>query len=212
MNVQAAYTEWATIYDTNKNRTRDLEIAVGQSILADKLFAHILELGCGTGKNSVWLAPKCQRLTSVDLTESMLDVARTKVSAPHAKFVQADLLEPKWTFATGLVDLVTFSLVLEHIPELAPIFANVDALLAPGGYVYIGELHPFKQYAGTKACFKTDSGAEQIVTCFTHHTSDFVGAAKAVGWQLETMDEFFDDNDRTQIPRILGLLFRKAQA
>ncbi|EQC29338.1 hypothetical protein SDRG_13007 [Saprolegnia diclina VS20] len=215
MNVQAAYSQWATIYDTNANKTRDLETLVGQRFLLEEqmTFEHVLELGCGTGKNSTWLAPATRRLTSVDLTASMLAVARTKVPASHVQFLQGDLLAPSWdAFASpSSVDVVTFSLVLEHIEHLDPIFGKVNHVLRPGGLVYIGELHPFKQYAGTKACFETEDGTKQIVSAFTHHVSDFVSAAQACGWTVERLGEFFDNDDRRTVPRILGLLFRKPQ-
>ncbi|OQS01998.1 hypothetical protein THRCLA_05590 [Thraustotheca clavata] len=207
MSVQEAYTQWSTIYDTNENPTRDLEGIGGKKLLEKLTFQHILELGCGTGKNSKWLVNKCKKLTAVDFTESMLVIARSKL--PNVEFLQADLLNP-WHFAQlNSVDLVTFSLVLEHIEDLAPIFTKVNQVLKPGGYVYIGELHPFKQYSGSKACFDKGNGKE-VVTCFTHHTSDFINQAFVHGWQLERFEELFDDNNRQRIPRILSMLFRKS--
>lgn len=100
------------------------------------------------------------------------------------------------------------SLVLEHIEDLEPVFRDVAKSLHPGGYVYIGELHPFKQYTGTKARFDTENG-RQIVECFIHNISDFNLAAKKNGLILVDIDEYFDSNDRKEIPRILTMLFRK---
>ena len=77
-----------------------------------------------------------------------------------------------------------------------------------GGYVYVGELHPFKQYTGSKARFETAEGV-QVVTCFNHHVSDFTEAAQKNGFVVETIQEFFDDGDRSTIPRILAILLRK---
>ena len=76
-----------------------------------------------------------------------------------------------------------------------------------GGYLYIGELHSFKQYTGTKARFETENGL-QIVTCFNHHVSDFVFAAKENGFEVRDLTEYFDDGDRSNIPRILTLLLQ----
>ena len=87
-------------------------------------------------------------------------------------------------------------------------FANVAAVLKPGGYLYISELHPFKQYNGSKARFDTAEGT-QVVTCFNHHITDFTNAAKANGFNLVSMNEYFDEDDRGTIPRLLTLLFRK---
>ncbi|MCY7309591.1 MAG: SAM-dependent methyltransferase, partial [Chitinophagaceae bacterium] len=74
--------------------------------------------------------------------------------------------------------------------------------------VYISELHPFKQYAGSKARFETENGL-QIVDCFTHHISDFVQAGKKNGLTLVDIKEHFDDDNRNEIPRILVILLKK---
>ena len=207
MNVQNAYNEWAGQYDTNLNKTRDLEAAVLRAQLGKLSFHSCLEIGCGTGKNSVWLASKTVRLVAVDFSEEMLAKAKEKISLDHVQFVQADIQEP-WHFAQQQFDLVSFSLVLEHIEDLTAIFKKVSDCLTLHGHVYIAELHPFKQYSGSKARFETAAGT-QIVTCFNHHVSDFTNAAKQAGLELVDLQEYFDDQDRNQIPRILQLLFRK---
>ncbi|HTH29905.1 MAG TPA: methyltransferase domain-containing protein, partial [Lacibacter sp.] len=113
-----------------------------------------------------------------------------------------------WTFATRQYDLVGFSLVLEHIELLQPVFEKAATVLKPGGYLYISELHPFKQYSGSKARFETENGT-QVVTCFNHHITDFIDAAQQANMQLVNMKEYFDDDDRNNIPRLLTLLFIK---
>lgn len=205
--VQQAYNSWAQQYDSNENKTRDLEARSLRETLAPLSFEHCLEIGCGTGKNTVWLLEKAATVTAVDLSEEMLNKAKEKITSPAVTFVQADITRP-WTFATNAYDLVGFSLVLEHIEYLQPVFANVAAVLKPGGYLYISELHPFKQYNGSKARFETAEGT-QVVTCFNHHITDYTEAATTNGFNLVSMNEYFDDGDRKSIPRLLTLLFRK---
>ncbi|MBL7813372.1 MAG: methyltransferase domain-containing protein [Saprospiraceae bacterium] len=207
MNVEQAYNVWANQYDTNHNKTRDLEAISLRETLNPFAFKHCLEIGCGTGKNTEWLVTKAELVTSVDLSDEMLAKAREKVRTDNVQFFKADITEG-WSFAQDNYDLVVFSLVLEHIEDLDSIFEKIASILAPTGRVYIGELHPFKQYAGSKARFETEEG-QQIVTCFNHHVSDFVQAAQAHSLHIETLSEYFDDNDRTHLPRILTLLFRK---
>ncbi len=207
MNVKEAYNYWSQQYDTNENKTRDLEAISLRKTLADFSFNSALELGCGTGKNTEWLATKTQQLTSVDFSEEMLAKAKDKIRSQRVTFHQADLTE-EWTFATQNYDLVTFSLVLEHIEDLELIFKKVAQVLTDGGYLYVSELHPFKQYSGSKARYETDEGV-QIVPCFTHHISEFTEAAHKQGFEIVSLNEYFDDQDRTSVPRILTLLFRK---
>jgi ubiquinone/menaquinone biosynthesis C-methylase UbiE len=207
MNVQNAYNEWADQYDTNLNKTRDMEALVLRETLGSLVFSSCLEIGCGTGKNTVWLQTKATQVVAVDFSEEMLSKAKEKISQPNVQFLQADINEP-WHFVQQPFDVVSFSLVLEHIEDLTAIFKKVAEALSPNGHVYIAELHPFKQYSGSKARFETAAGT-QVVTCFNHHVSDFVIAAKKAGLELVGIDEYFDDQDRNQIPRILQLLFRK---
>ena len=205
-NVQAAYNQWAEQYDTNQNRTRDLEAISLRETLAIRDLGDVLEIGCGTGKNTKWLVTKAASILSVDLSEEMLSKARQKVTDPKAVFVQADITAP-WVFAAGRAfDTVVFSLVLEHIQDLEMVFSKLCTVVRKGAVVYIGELHPFKQYAGTKARFETDEGT-QVVTCFNHHISDFTNAASAHGFKLQHVQEYFDDGDKQSIPRILTLCF-----
>ncbi|MFD2513697.1 class I SAM-dependent DNA methyltransferase [Pontibacter locisalis] len=207
MSTQQAYNSWASQYDTNKNRTRDLEGQALRTVLADVPFLNCLEIGCGTGKNTAWLEQKAVHVTAVDLSEEMLERAKEKVNVEKVTFVQADITQ-EWYFVTQPYDLVSFSLVLEHIEQLGPVFSNVAKALKAGGYVYIGELHPFKQYLGTKARFDTEEGRQEV-ECYTHHVSDFVRSGRQHGLKLVDLDEHFDDNDRSGVPRILTILLQK---
>ena len=215
MNTRQAYDSWASQYDTNANRTRDLEGEALRRVLADVAFDTCLEIGCGTGKNTVWLVKKAQCVTAVDLSEQMLAKARAKINSSQVvptrvQFKVADITQ-EWSFRDSHYDLVTFSLVLEHLDDLAPVFQAAAQSLNVGGYVYVGELHPYKQYLGSKARFDTPEGT-QVVECFNHHVSDFVRAAETHGLALADLQEHFDDHDRSTTPRILTLLFRQAAA
>ncbi|MEO8591554.1 MAG: methyltransferase domain-containing protein [Flavobacteriales bacterium] len=207
MDTRTAYDEWAGQYDTNLNRTRDLEAQALRWTLAGINPDRCLEIGCGTGKNTAWLATQCAQITAVDFSTGMLERAREKITSDRVEFVQADIIQP-WTFASGDYDLVTFSLVLEHIADLDRVMRETARVLRPGGQVYIGELHPFKQYNGTKARFESEQGT-QVVPCFDHHVSDFTQAALRAGLRVLDIQEYFDDDARDTVPRILALLLAK---
>lgn len=207
MNVKDAYNNWAAQYDTDLNKTRNLEAVSLRQTLSNIDFTSCLEIGCGTGKNTEWLAANAKEVVAIDLSEEMLNKARDKTYKGSVSFLQFDMNET-WDFTNRQFDIVVFSLVLEHIKDIDNIFNKVSEKIKPGGYLYIGELHPFKQYTGSKAKFETDKGT-QLVTCFTHHISDFTKAANKNGFQIILIDEFFDDNDKSSVPRILTLLFKR---
>lgn len=207
MDTRKAYDTWASQYDTNNNKTRDLEGRALRASLAAIPFDNVLEIGCGTGKNTIWLIEKAKEVTAIDLSDEMLARAKEKITSHKVRFKQADIIFP-WTFSDKHFDLITFSLVLEHIYNLDHVFKEASKSLKPGGHVYIGELHPYKQYAGTKARFDTEEG-KQVVECFDHHISDFSQTAIKHGLKLVDLNEFFDSNERTDIPRILTIILKK---
>lgn len=207
MDTQQAYNKWSETYDEVVNRTRDLEGKVFRKLLSGINSERVLEVGCGTGKNTSWLVDNSKNICAIDLSEQMLAKARSKITSEKVRFIQADINQP-WIFSNEKFDLITFSLVLEHIRNLDHIFREAYHLLNENGSVYVGELHPFKQYSGSKARFETDNGIH-VVECFNHHIFDFVESAEKAGLKLEKLEECFDDDNRSEIPRILALIFKK---
>lgn len=207
MDTQQAYDSWALQYDSNDNKTRDLEAIALDHELNGLQFEKVLEIGCGTGKNTEWFISNNKKVTGVDLSSEMLAKVGAKVTSANAEFIQADITQP-WSFTNNIYDLAGFSLVLEHIDDLDFIFSEVAQKIKTGGFVYVGELHPFKQYAGSKARFETEKGTH-VVQCFNHNISDFITAATKHGLELVKLNEYFDDNDRNNLPRILTLIFKK---
>lgn len=205
MNIRLAYNEWSKQYDTNENKTRDLEAKALTIALNAFEFKNCLEIGCGTGKNTTYLLSKSKKVIGVDFSEDMLAIAKAKINSDFVEFQQADI-NKDWRFENNSFDLVTFSLVLEHIKNLDHIFNQISKILKKEGRIYIGELHPMKQYSGSKARFETESGT-QVLECFVHHISDFIQTAKKYNFKLESIQEHFDNDDRNNIPRILVLVF-----
>lgn len=206
-SIQEAYGRWAEFYDSNMNKTRDTEAVAIREMLSGHYFDNCLEIGCGTGKNTIFLTEIAKYVTAVDFSSEMLAKAQLKILTDNVNFKNADINE-HWHFANGTYDLVTFSLVLEHIENLNIIFQKVKSITTQGSVVYIGELHPFKQYTGTKARFETLHGTETL-TCFDHNISDYIDAASANGFVLEKLKEYVDDDAETRLPRILSLTFIK---
>lgn len=207
MNNEQAYDEWASQYDTNVNLTRDLEAKAIRTVLEPFEFDSCLEIGCGTGKNTVWLIKKAKEMVSVDLSSEMIAKAKEKIKGEKIHFAQADITKD-WSFTDRNYGLVAFSLILEHIEDIDMIMKKTSSVLKPGGLVYIGELHPFKQYSGSKARFENEKGLN-VLDCYIHHLSDYIQAAAVNGINLIDLREFFDEKKK-EIPRILALVFKKA--
>ena len=207
MSVQNAYNEWSQTYDTDRNLTRDLDQQVMMERLAGQHFRSILELGCGTGKNTIFLAEAGERVHALDFSEGMIQKAREKVKAGNVRFSMADLTQ-RWPCEDAAYTLVVCNLVLEHIEDLSLIFAEAFRVLDAGGMFLINELHPFRQYEGKKARF--DQGGEmREVPAFVHHISEFTNGASINGFRLVKLDERWHEEDRDKPPRIISFLFEK---
>ena len=207
MNNKQAYNLWSKQYDTNENKTRDLEAKVLRESLVNIKFDNCLEIGCGTGKNTEWLLQKVNFITCVDFSEEMIAKAKEKINSDRVQFVLADITKD-WNFTEDKYDIVTFSLVLEHVEDLNYIFKEAAKVILPGGMIYIGELHPYKQYKGTKARFETEEGL-QVLDCYTHNISDFIHSANKNGFEVAYLNEYFDEPDKSSVPRLLTILFNK---
>ena len=57
---------------------------------------RVIELGCGTGTNSIWLAQQGFEVTAVDISPLALDQARGKAASAGVQihFLEADVLNP----------------------------------------------------------------------------------------------------------------------
>ena len=207
MSTSKLYDQWSATYDTVENKTRDLEKRACEEIVGSLSFEGVLELGGGTGKNTSWLAERAERVLSADFSPEMQAIARSKIQAANVEFRIADVRE-SWSFGSFGPDLITCSLILEHVEDLGFVFEQAAKTLTDGGRFYICELHPFKQYEGSKARFESEDGL-QVTECFQHHVTDYTNAALANGFSVERVDEWFDDDDRRKTPRLISFVFRK---
>ena len=205
MKIENDYNRWAFKYDRDINPTRDLDKIVTKKSLYNINFSSVLELGCGTGKNTKWLITRTKELVGIDFSKNMLKIAKKKVRSKRAIFINADL-NKQWNIKKGSFDLGTINLVLEHIKELDHIFISLFSKLKKGGKCFICEIHPKKQLNGSKARFKINK-IETTLDTFPHSEKDYIQSAEMAGFRLLDKSNWYDK--KSQIPRLLSLLFEK---
>jgi malonyl-CoA O-methyltransferase len=207
MNIQDAYTRWSDTYDSDRNLTRDLDHRATKEALTGLRYQHIMELGCGTGKNTAFLTQLGGRILALDFSPGMLRQAKLKINSDHVFFAVADLTKP-WPCRNESFELIVCNLVLEHIEDLNAVFSEVARALRTGGRFFLSELHPFRQYKGTKANFRRDYEAVEI-EAFVHHLSDFTESARANGLAMRMMREWWHEEDENKLPRLVSFMFEK---
>tara|TARA_B100001250_G_scaffold186752_1_gene160528 strand:+ start:7566 stop:8180 length:615 start_codon:yes stop_codon:yes gene_type:complete len=199
------YNTWAFHYDNNINLTRDLDKIVTKKSLVNLNFSYVLELGCGSGKNTEWLITRANKLVGLDFSKSMLDIARNKIISQKATFIETDLNE-KWEISNNSFDLATINLTLEHIKILDHVFSSLFMKLTRGGKCFVCEIHPKKQLTGSKARFEINS-TEIILDVFQHSEEDYIQSAEKAGFNLLTKKDWYDNEN--DIPRLISFLFEK---
>jgi malonyl-CoA O-methyltransferase len=207
MSIRQAYSDWAATYDVDRNLTRDLDRAVTKNVLAGLRFKSILELGCGTGKNTSLLAEIGEKVHALDFAESMIERAKDKLRLNNVRFEVADITA-SWPCANQSCDLVVSNLVLEHVRELSFVFAEASRVLIAEGRFFLSELHPARQYQGKQAIFEMN-GTPTPVEAFVHHLTDFTETANQHGFSLESLKEWWHEADRHKAPRLVSFVFKK---
>ena len=209
-DVADAYDRWSRQYDDDRNATRDLDAFVLRQVPLELAGARVLEVGCGTGKNSAWLVSQVRELIALDFSAGMLDVARRRVRSDTARFVEHDITRP-WPVDAESVDVVVGNLVLEHVRELAPVFGEAARVLRTGGQLFFCELHPYRQLRGGQAHFVDAHTDETIhVAAYRHTVSEYVNDALAAGFTLRALGEWLEpDAESCAPPRLLSLLMER---
>jgi 2-polyprenyl-3-methyl-5-hydroxy-6-metoxy-1,4-benzoquinol methylase len=106
-----------------------------QSLDVVRSGARTLEVGCGNGSISAWLARQVApdgRAIAVDLDLSLVDV-----HLPNLEFRKEDIVAQP--VELGGFDLVTARAVLHHVADAEKAIANLVASLRPGGAILLIE-------------------------------------------------------------------------
>lgn len=209
MKIQDAYTDWSATYDSDRNLTRDLDRMATEDALKGRTYRNVIEMGCGTGKNTALLTRISKRIVAIDFSPGMLQKAKSKIHSENVLFVAADLTKT-WPCKSDSVELIVCNLVLEHIDDLATVFLQASQALNAGGLFFISELHPFRQYQGTQAVFRNKQN-EVKIAAFVHHISEFTDSALQNGFLLRTLREWWhEEDDRNKFPRLVTFMFEKS--
>ncbi|MFJ8112619.1 class I SAM-dependent methyltransferase [Streptomyces sp. NPDC096132] len=97
---------------------------------------RVADLGCGPGRTTGFLASRGLEMSGLDLSESMLAIARRE--NPGIRFEQGSMLQldlPDGQLA-GVVSF--YSSIHTPVDELPALFAEFHRVLAPGGHLLLG--------------------------------------------------------------------------
>jgi len=131
--VQALFDSYAEGFDTHLVRTLRYDapqVLVAPLAQSGRRFRHALDLGCGTGLGGPLLRPLAERLTGVDLSDRMLEKARSL--GVYDALLQHDVVD-YLAAATEACDAVLAADVFIYVGVLDDVFRLVAARMPPGG-------------------------------------------------------------------------------
>jgi S-adenosylmethionine-diacylgycerolhomoserine-N-methlytransferase len=150
--LEAFYRSQAGAYDDFRRR-----LLHGRQEMMDALElpenARLLDMGGGTGSNFEYLGDRrlrCQSLTVVDLSPSLLQVAQERI-AHHGWHNVRTLLADATTYVPedGPVDAVTFSYSLTMIPDWFKAIDHAREILKPGGLIGVSDFYVARKWPAT---------------------------------------------------------------
>lgn len=142
----ALFNKEASTYDdwckTPLGSTVDhLEKELMAKVAVLKAGEKTLDMGCGTGIYTIWLAKKGLDVTGIDLSPEMLAKAREKAERDNIRieWLQGDIRQ--LPFSDGTFDLIVCNIVLEFVDEPGKVISEALRVLKEGGRLIIGMIN-----------------------------------------------------------------------
>ena len=119
--------------------------------------ARVVEIGCGTGQLTNFLAIAHRDVIGVDVCLNSLKLAsrfKTTHGLERATFAQSNLFRP--ALRDGFFDVVISNGVLHHTADARLAFQRISRLARPGGYVIVGLYNRYSRtlHAARRSVFR----------------------------------------------------------
>ena len=151
--LEAFYVHQADSYDRFRKK-----LLTGRDDLMRSVEPHEgevwVDMGCGTGANIEFLGDniRClKKLYLLDMTESMLKVARKRVEKLHWDNVEVQCVDATaWRPEGEQVDVILFSYSLTMIPDWFAAIDRAYEALKPGGRIGVVDFYIARKFPGKK--------------------------------------------------------------
>ena len=201
-NCEAGYAAWAATYDSALNPLICLEEPVVQALIDRLPPGTGLDAACGTGRHTAYIAAHKHPVVGVDVSDKMLEKARTKL--PAVEFRAGDLLH--LPVETASVDFAVCALALTHCADLTRPLHELARVVRPGGRVILSDQHPIMTLLGGQALFAAEDGSFAYVPNYFHTHSAYFTAFEAAGLSvLHCLEPVYGQEEISVLLAAVGL-------
>lgn len=176
-----------------------------------------LDLGCGTGIFTIWLAKQGLDVTGIDLSSEMLAKAREKAQRQDLAihWIQADI--NRLPFERETFDLVIGNIVLEFVENPEKVVAEALRVLKKDGRLVIGLINKESYWGRTYS----QKGKDNPDIVFAH--AHFYSEQTIASWETShfasldyglyiTPENFENENQALELEKKLSRTLKKNQA
>jgi SAM-dependent methyltransferase len=163
-----------------------------EAVLPDVAESRVLLAGCGRGDHVDWFLERGAEVVGVDASEAAVRIARERFG-DEATFRVADLTDPL-DFGDDAFDLVVSNLVLSHVEEWPPVFAEFHRVLTLAGTLAFATVHPLALRERVDASYYETAAFENDWPCVSISTyyrpiRAVLDALLSTGFRLEAFEE-----------------------
>jgi SAM-dependent methyltransferase len=189
LGTQEGYDLWAETYDETPNPVVAMDARYTLDVLSPRPDEHILDAGCGTGRQLGPLLRARSIPFGVDFSRGMLEIARRNY--PQVPLALADL-QRSLPFENECFDAVLCALIGEHLGELPLALREMYRVLRAGGRLVFSVYHPEMAAAGKEANFER-SGVEYRLGAHRYAIDDYENLLEDAGFEDLARHEFPGD-------------------
>ena len=138
-NVSNVYDEW---YETKLGKHVDsVESECAFNLLKIEKGMRVLDIGCGTGNFSIKLAKKGCKVTGIDLSDKMLDLAREKTAKKNLFIDYYNMSVYNIKFPTQHFDAIFSMATFEFVRDMEKAINEAFRVCKDKGQIMIGTIN-----------------------------------------------------------------------
>ena len=217
LSPQEAYRLWADTY-ADETAISFLETELTADLTPPLADLRLLDAGCGTGRRLSGVGAALA--VGVDISPEMLAAGAGR--DPCVETMVADIRD--LPLQARCFDVIWCRLVIGHLPDCAPVYAELARVADLGARLVVTDFHPAAYAAGHRRTFRHEGQVHEIEH-HVHGIDRHRAAAGAAGWRLRetrqavigpTARPFYEKAGRPalyteheDLPVVLGLAFER---